>query len=435
MLVVDTNRQSLDRVIPDQKIKKVMEVFDGAGWHVVEAKYGSLLDEAFRRPGGHALREHIDAMSNEEYQSLFAHTGEELRERFLRDAGGDVRRLVADIAPEQLAPLVQNLGGHDLGVLLDAYRACDAETERPSVVFAYTVKGWGLPIAGDPLNHAALLTGDADRRAARLARPDGRRRSGTASTRRRRPGQVCAATGGELNNVPVPPRPVLPIPDATNVPAVGSVSTQESFGRVLTRLGDIAGVAEHIVTTSPDVSVSTNLGGWINKVGVFAPPEAADFLGDERLLRWKQSPAGQHIELGISEMNLFLLLHALGPRPRPARPPPAADRDGLRPVRVPRARRPDLRAVLRLPLRRRRHAGGHHAGAGGRRPPVDDHAVDRPRAAGADVRRAGVRPGPRLAAVRRARRAGSSGRLVAVPAAVDAAARPGAVPRRRRAGG
>ena len=123
---------------------------------------------------------------------------------------------------------------------------------------------------------------------------------------------MCAATGGELNNVPVPPRPVLPIPDATNVPAVGSVSTQESFGRVLTRLGDIAGVAEHIVTTSPDVSVSTNLGGWINKVGVFAPHEAADFLGDERLLRWKQSPAGQHIELGISEMNLFLLLHALG---------------------------------------------------------------------------------------------------------------------------
>ena len=55
---------------------------------------------------------------------------------------------------------MQNLGGHDLGVLLDAYRACDAVTDRPSVVFAYTVKGWGLPIAGDPLNHSALLSGD-----------------------------------------------------------------------------------------------------------------------------------------------------------------------------------------------------------------------------------------------------------------------------------
>jgi pyruvate dehydrogenase E1 component len=250
-------------------------------------------------------------MSNEEYQSLFAHTGDELRDRFLRDADADVRRIIGDVAPEDLAPLVQNLGGHDLGVLRQAYAACDAEVDRPSVVFAYTVKGWGLPIAGDPLNHAALLTGpqiDELRASIGLAVESEWDRFDPASPA----GLVCGATGGELNNVAVPPRPVLPIPVATNVPAVGAVSTQESFGRALTRLADVAGVAEHIVTTSPDVSVSTNLGGWINKVGVYAPTEAADYLGDERLLRWKQSPAGQHIELGISEMNLFLLLHALG---------------------------------------------------------------------------------------------------------------------------
>jgi pyruvate dehydrogenase E1 component len=311
MLVVDANRQSLDRVVPDQKIKKLMEFFDGAGWHVVEAKYGSLLTAAFDRPGGAALRAHIDAMSNEEYQSLFAHRGAALRERFLASADEDVRRLVAPVPDDELAPLVQNLGGHDLGVLLDAYRACDEITDRPSVVFAYTVKGWGLPIAGDPLNHAALLSGEqieALRSSLGLTPATEWDRFDPASAA----GLLCAATGGELNNVPVPPRPTLPIPDATNVPAVGSTSTQESFGRVLTRLGDVAGVAERIVTTSPDVSVSTNLGGWINKVGVFAAAEAVDFLGEDRLLRWRQSPAGQHIELGISEMNLFLLLHALG---------------------------------------------------------------------------------------------------------------------------
>ena len=96
------------------------------------------------------------------------------------------------------------------------------------------------------------------------------------------------------------------------MPAAGATSTQESFGRILTRLGDVEGVAERIVTTSPDVSVSTNLGGWINKVGVFTPAEATDYLGEDRLLRWRQSPSGRHIELGISEMNLFLLLQALG---------------------------------------------------------------------------------------------------------------------------
>jgi pyruvate dehydrogenase E1 component len=275
MLVVDTNRQSLDRVVPGQKIKKLMEFFDGAGWHVVEAKYGRRLQDAFARPGGDALRAHIEAMSNEEYQSLFACRGAALRERFCAHADDAVRRLVDDVPDDELAPLVHNLGGHDLDVLLEAYRACDATPDRPSVVFAYTVKGWGLPIAGDPLNHSALLTAEQidELRAAVGLTPE-------TEWDRFEPdspaGRVCRATGGELNNVPVPPRPVLPIPAATGVPAAGRTSTQEAFGRALTRLADVPGVAERLVTTSPDVSVSTNLGGWINKVGVFAPTEEAD---------------------------------------------------------------------------------------------------------------------------------------------------------------
>ena len=311
MWVIDTNRQSLDRVVPEQKIKKLMEFFDGAGWHVVAAKYGRRLTEAFEQPGGDALRHHIDDMSNEEYQSLFAHQGADLRKRFLDGADDAVRRLLDEYHDDDLAPLVQNLGGHDLGVLVDCYRACDAETERPSVVFAYTVKGWGLPIAGDPLNHSALLSVEQidEMRASLGLTPDTEWDHFDADSPE---GQACHSTGGELNNVDVPPRPTLPIPDAVGVPTVKPASTQETFGRILTRLGEVDGVKERIVTASPDVSVSTNLGGWINKMGVFAPEDLPDYLGDGRLLRWKQAPSGQHIELGLSEMNLFLLLHALG---------------------------------------------------------------------------------------------------------------------------
>jgi pyruvate dehydrogenase E1 component len=91
-----------------------------------------------------------------------------------------------------------------------------------------------------------------------------------------------------------------------------AVSTQETFGRILTGLGNHPEVAARLVTTSPDVSVSTNLGGWINKMGVFAVADEPDFLGEGRLLRWRQGPEGRHIELGISEMNLFLMLGQLG---------------------------------------------------------------------------------------------------------------------------
>jgi pyruvate dehydrogenase E1 component len=313
MWVVDANRQSLDRVIPDMKLKKLMKFFADSGWHVVEAKYGAKLSKAFRERGGKALRELIDSMSNEEYQSLFALKGSMLRDRMYGSPSmtPEAQAFLDKVEDDDLAGLVQNLGGHDLRVLLDAYRQCDEVTDRPSVVFAYTVKGWGLPIAGDPLNHAALLTPDqidSLRVSVGLTTDTEWDRFADYSTE----GTICRSVGGAINNVAPEPRPKVGVPSDTGVFTGKPVSTQETFGRVLTSLANVDGVRERLVTTSPDVSVSTNLGGWVNKMGVFTADEQPDYLGDERLLRWKQGTAGQHIELGISEMNLFLLLHALG---------------------------------------------------------------------------------------------------------------------------
>lgn len=312
MWIVDANRQSLDRVVPGMKIKKLAEFFHGAGWHVVEAKYGKRLQAAFAMPGGDALRDYIDDMSNERYQSLFALQGADLRAAFLDGAPAAVAEFMEQFADDDVAPLVQNLGGHDLALLLESYRQCDLVTDRPSVVFAYTVKGWGLPIAGDPLNHAALLTGhQIDEFRARLGlTPDTEFDRFADDTPE---GRVCNAVGGDINNVEPPQRPTLPVPTEVGLAAQAKpISTQEVFGRLLTGLGQVDGVAQRLVTTSPDVSVSTNLGGWINKFGVFAPEAQPDFLGDDRLLRWKEGPEGRHVELGISEMNLFLTLHAFG---------------------------------------------------------------------------------------------------------------------------
>ncbi len=316
-MVVDLNRQSLDRVIPDIAADRLKKFFADAGWHVAEAKYGSLLNKVFADTGGDVLRAHIDAMPNEAYQALFGLQGPELRAKFLASSAGNstdsaVRLLASDYDDDQLKRLVTDLGGHDLGLLLDTFRQCDAEVDRPSVVFAYTVKGWGLPIAGDPLNHAALLTPDqvdAFRRQVGLSletewdrfAPD------TAA------GRLCAEVGGEINNPkPVPrPRPAVP-PASRSVVLKGSVSTQEAFGRSLTGLAEVAEVGSRIVTTAPDVSISTNLGGWINKTGVYSHTERDDHGGADRLLKWAPGPGGQHIELGISEMNLFMLLGQLG---------------------------------------------------------------------------------------------------------------------------
>ena len=156
-------------------------------------------------------------MSNEEYQSLFAHRGAELRQRFLAHADAAVKALLDEVPDDEVASLVQNLGGHDLGLLVESYRACDEVTDRPSIVFAYTVKGWGLPIAGDPLNHAALLSPaqiDALRAEVGLtpATEWDRFPEGSAAA------ELCARVGGDLNNVPVPARPAVEVPAAVGLP-------------------------------------------------------------------------------------------------------------------------------------------------------------------------------------------------------------------------
>jgi pyruvate dehydrogenase E1 component len=312
MLIVDLNRQSLDRVVPGIASTRLQRFFADAGWHVVEAKYGRRLQAMFAEPGGDALRAHIDAMPNEAYQALFAHTGAALRDRALAGADPAVRRLLDDVDDEALPGLLFNLGGHDHDELLATFAACDAESTRASVVFAYTIKGWGLPIAGDPLNHSRLLTSeqiDDLRAASGLPDDDEWARFAPDSPE----GQLCATVGAELNNVPPPPRPRLPVPTTTlRRDVTKPTSTQEAFGRTLTALADHEDVGPRLVTASPDVAISTNLGSWINKAGVFAPDPVDDHGGADRLLRWAPGPDGRHVELGISEMNLFLMLCQLG---------------------------------------------------------------------------------------------------------------------------
>lgn len=311
MLVVDLNRQSLDRVVPDIRAGRIATAFANAGWHVELAKYGRRLEEAFARPGGENLRRHIDDMSNEEYQSLFSYQGSELRQRFLAGADPSVAATLVEVSDDELGPLIHNLGGHDIGTLVDRYRRCDAEGERPSVVLAYTIKGWGLPNAGDPLNHAAILTPaqiGAMRTSLGLDDESEWDRFGPGSPE----SDLCDRVGQLLRNVPTPSRRPISVPPVSAATRLsGPVSTQEAFGRILVNLGRVEGLGERIVTVSPDVSVSTNLGGWINAHGVF-DPEIRESFGPDRVLRWNRHPRGRHIELGIAEMNLFLLLGQLG---------------------------------------------------------------------------------------------------------------------------
>jgi pyruvate dehydrogenase E1 component len=316
--IVDLNRQSLDRVIPGIKAARLKALFAGAGWNVFEAKYGTWLESVMDGPHGAALRDRIDDMSNEEYQALIRiEDGEELRRRLAdvadRDRHNAILAAVRDIPDEQIQTLVANLGGHDLPKLIQVLNAADATTNAPTVIFAYTVKGWGLPIAGDPLNHSQLLTGaQMEQLRAGFDIPEDAQWDPLPADSAA--GKRVAEAAKRLHQEPSERRlDASAMPPSLDVRHPARTSTQESFGRALLRLGEIPGIGERIVTMSPDVATSTHLAGWINKAGVFSREAERDFeTGAKRMLRWQPSPEGRHIELGISEMNLFMALSQFG---------------------------------------------------------------------------------------------------------------------------
>jgi pyruvate dehydrogenase E1 component len=317
--IVDLNRQSLDRVVPDIAAGRIGAMFEAAGWQTITVKYGRLLRELFDRPGGGALRARIDGMSNEEYQRLLRSPADELRERLPGEgrAARDVRRVTAELDDAQILAAVRDLGGHDLPDLLDAFGRADAVTDRPSVLFAYTIKAWGLPTQGHPANHSALLTTPQWRELAEAMGADADDPWATFAAGSPE-AELCRASAQRLARPAVAPRAVPPVPADIGRAHAGTASTQQAFGRFFVDLAHEApAVAAHVVTVSPDVASSTNLGGWINRVGVWnlnPPTPRIDWFADDTdtLMRWRQSEHGQHIELGIAEGNLVGLLGELG---------------------------------------------------------------------------------------------------------------------------
>lgn len=315
--IIDYNRQSLDGVVREGLWQRIEAIFGAFGWDVVRLKHGALQRAAFGEPGGETLRDWIDACPNQLYSALTFQGGAAWRKRLMDDIGdqGAVSALLDRRSDSALAELMNNLGGQCVETLAQAFGAIDHD--RPTAFLAYTIKGWGTPLAGHKDNHAGLMnpaqmaafqtdmavpTGAEWDRMATISDPDGfqtwlDQAAFFAKGTRRYKAKTVAGTG------------LVRLDDAAQ-------STQAGFGKILDNIArSKSELASRIVTTSPDVTVSTNLGPWVNRQGLFARDIQSDTFRDENIpstQKWQFSPDGQHIELGIAEMNLFLLLGAAG---------------------------------------------------------------------------------------------------------------------------
>ena len=316
--VIDYNRQSLDSIVNDRLFNRIDTLFEMMGWRVVVLKYGQKLEAAFARPDGEHLRDWIDACPNSLYSTLVYKGGGVWREHLQRDLNRypGIRRILDEHDDESLNRLMTNLAGHDMAAVLEAFHA--VQDDKPTCFIAYTIKGFGLPFAGHKDNHAGLMNPDQ----MALFKEQMRIPSGGEWDRFAGLDLASGVLEEFLAKVPFAAErerqyhaaPVS-VP-ALAVPTGPTLSTQEAFGRILNDLaGGTTELASRIVTTSPDVTVSTNLGGWVNRRGIFHHAEIADVFRDEKVVsaqRWAMAPAGQHLELGIAEHNLFLMLAALG---------------------------------------------------------------------------------------------------------------------------
>ncbi|MBI1200250.1 MAG: transketolase [Phenylobacterium sp.] len=320
--IVDYNRQSLDATTADRMFDRFDDIFETAGWRVVTLKWGKGQERAFSRPGGAALKAWIEACSNAEYAALTYQGGAAWRARLMVDIGRrpGVRALLQSFSDDELHQLMIGLGGHCIETLIEAFEA--AQDDTPTLFIAYTVKGFGLPLQGHKDNHAGLMTpAQIETVRTGLGVPEGREwepfaglsdddaeavRVAIATAPFAQPAERRFAAAP----VPVPDRAAFPDPEGAEQ------STQAAFGRILLDLAKSGHpIADRIVTTSPDVTVSTNLGGFVNQRGLFRRRETADVFRDARIpspQKWAGGGAGQHVELGIAEHNLFLNLAALG---------------------------------------------------------------------------------------------------------------------------
>src|SRR5438309_1002857 len=312
--IVDYNRQSLDATSADRMFERFDEIFRSCGWRVVELRYGKRLQAAL--DANPKLKDWFDLLSNAELSALHYQGGAQWRTRIEAELGKSAAAFLKDHDDAALARLFTDLGGHCMETLVEAFDA--AQDDVPTLFIAWTIKGFGLPFAGHKDNHAGLMnpTQMAALREAMGVREgheweplegvgDNARTGVEALIDRARIAREKRARS--FGSVAVP---ALPTPPGDEQ------STQAAFGRILLDLSKAGGdLADRIVTTSPDVTVSTNLGAWVNQRGLFRRSDMADVFAQAKIAsaqKWSGGNKGQHVELGIAESNLFLMLAAAG---------------------------------------------------------------------------------------------------------------------------
>ncbi|MBF95760.1 MAG: transketolase [Pelagibacterales bacterium] len=318
--IIDYNRQSLDGIIHGKLFEKLISLFRLMDWDVHILKYGKKLQKLKTLEGGEKILKWIDDCPNDLFSALTFQGGIAWRRALLDDYKRDknVLKILDPLSDQELHSIMTNLAGHDLEELTKVF-SYNKKSDKPKCFICYTVKGFGLPLAGHKDNHSGIM----NKKQFKVYQTALKIREGKEWNKTE--GLEVSKESFEkylsenlfyknINNRFFEDQSIKV--KQVDIEFKNYISTQEAFGQILNEIGKQEDKnIKRIVTTSPDVTVSTNLGGWVNQRDVFSRNSKSDIFREKNVSsaqKWRYSPHGQHIELGIAENNLFLLLGSLG---------------------------------------------------------------------------------------------------------------------------
>ncbi len=320
--IIDYNRQSLDAIIPDRLFIRIGDLFELMDWRVITKKYGKKLQSISKKKGGKYILRWIDNCPNDLYGALTFKGGPGWRSHLEKDLNNNesALQLIQSMNDEDLNDLMTNLAGNDIESVIETFDSFKND-DVPTCFIFYTVKGYGLPLAGHKDNHAGLLNEDQ----MHILRSKMKIKTGKEwdvssglNEDKEKINKFLSIVPFLKNEEPLQDIKTIDVPDIDSFDLLtrNKTSTQEAFGRLLNEIGKgNTKLANRIITASPDVTVSTSLGGWVNQRKIYNRKEKEDVFKDEKVISaqsWMTSRSGQHVELGIAENNLFLFLAAAG---------------------------------------------------------------------------------------------------------------------------
>jgi pyruvate dehydrogenase E1 component len=329
IFVINCNLQRLDGPVRGngKVIQELEAAFRGAGWNVIKLIWGEDWDALLARDTSGLLVKRMGEVVDGEFQTYVTKDGAYVRKNFFGKYP-DLLELVSHLSDDDLLRL--HRGGHDPKKVYNAYKAAVETKDKPTLILAHTIKGYGLGEAGEgrnithqqkKLNEQEIahfrsrfeipIPDEAARNASFYRPPSDSPEMAYLHERRR-------LLGGYMPKRTVPPSKIEAPPLAYFKESLeGSngreVSSTMAFVRVLTLLMKHPQLGSRVVPIIPDEARTFGMESLFRQFGIYASQGQLYKPHDaEMFLYYKESKDGQILEEGITEAGSMASFTAAG---------------------------------------------------------------------------------------------------------------------------